>query len=537
MEEILMMEDKTIPSRNSRLAGQRKGADSPSINDGERRPIAILGVPFDNLTMGKAVERIQAMIASQEPHYAVTANVDFLVQAREDVELRHILFESDLVLCDGTPLLWASRVLGNPLRERVAGSDLVPLLIEKAAKKGYRVFFLGATPEASEAAVARMKQKYPELIVAGHYSPPFNKLLEMDHEEITRRIEEGRPDLLFVSFGCPKQEKWIAMHYRSLRVPVCIGVGATIDFLAGQVKRAPRWMQRTGTEWIFRLLQEPRRLFRRYSKDLRVFAWEIFKQWWQMRFSGRVKWSKNVGDTPPALRQLKRSMGRGSELVNIEMFAVPERLDLLAIQERCFRLDEMDLGRKHLLLDLGGVEFIDSSGMGWLVGLKKRIRATQGQLILVNPSAAVQRALSLMRLEEFFARAPDVASALRFLKRASEKPAVTLADGSCGSLVEWHGEITAANADEVWQETVSSLMLENPQEADKGPNALTVDLADVRFIDSSGLGLMIRIKKLANQNAIRLFFDNVQPAVGNVIHLARLETFLFGENEIAAAKA
>jgi len=137
------MEDKTIPSRNSCLAGQRKGADSPSRNDGEGRPIAILGVPFDNLTMGKAVERIQAMIASQEPHYAVTANVDFLVQAREDVELRHILFESDLVLCDGTPLVWASRVLGNPLRERVAGSDIVPLLIERPQRKVIESFFSG----------------------------------------------------------------------------------------------------------------------------------------------------------------------------------------------------------------------------------------------------------------------------------------------------------------------------------------------------------------------------------------------------------
>jgi anti-anti-sigma factor len=164
------------------------------------------------------------------------------------------------------------------------------------------------------------------------------------------------------------------------------------------------------------------------------------------------------------------------------------------------------------------------------------MRACEGQLVLVSPSAAVQRALSLMRLEEFFTRVPDVASAIRLLKTVSEKPAVTLSDGSCGSLVEWHGEITAANADEVWQETVSSLMLENPHELDKGPNALTLDLADVRFIDSSGLGLMIRIKKLANQNAIRLFFDNVQPAVCNVIHLARLEAFLFGEKESAAAK-
>src|SRR5204863_7323265 len=111
----------------------------------------------------------------------------------------------------------------------------------------------------------------------------FAKLLEMDHEEIKRRIQSAQPDLLFVSFGCPKQEKWISMHYRALGVPVAAGVGATIDFLAGHVKRAPDWMQRIGTEWLFRLAQEPRRLFRRYLKDLWGFGWAFLAQWWQLQ--------------------------------------------------------------------------------------------------------------------------------------------------------------------------------------------------------------------------------------------------------------
>src|SRR5882672_2502311 len=220
-------------------------------------PIAMLGVPFDNVTTTEAMELIERMIASRRPHYLITANVDFLVQAREDVELRRIFFDADLVLCDGTPLLWASRLLGNPLPERVAGADLVPLLIRLAAERGYRLFLLGATPASSSQAVAKLTAAYPNLIIAGHYSPPFNKLLEMDHEEIARRIREAKPDLLFVSFGCPKQEKWIAMHYRALGVPVAAGVGATIDFLAGNFKRAPVWMRRSGFEWVYRMAQEP----------------------------------------------------------------------------------------------------------------------------------------------------------------------------------------------------------------------------------------------------------------------------------------
>ena len=246
-------------------------------------PIAILGVPFDNITTAETIETIDRMVASRQPHYLVTANVDFLVQAQEDVELRRILFDAHLVLCDGTPLVWASRLLGNPLLERVAGADLVPLLLRVAAEKQYRVFFLGATPESCTQAVNNLKKLHPTLIIADHYSPPFNKLLEMDHDEIKRRILAAKPDLLFVSFGCPKQEKWIAMHYHSLGVPVSAGVGATIDFLAGTVKRAPVWMQRSGLEWIYRLAQEPRRLFKRYFKDLWVFGWKLLGQLWQLQ--------------------------------------------------------------------------------------------------------------------------------------------------------------------------------------------------------------------------------------------------------------
>src|SRR5258708_6153516 len=244
----------------------------------ERWPVAILGVPFDPVTIDSAIARITQMVLSRRPAYVVTPNVDFLVQARRDAELRRILLEAHLVLCDGKPLVWASRWLGNPLPERVAGADLVPRFIALAAQRGFRLFLLGATPEANARAVARLQERHPALVIAGHYSPPFRPLVEMDNEEISRRIWAARPDVVLVSFGCPKQEKWIAQNYQALGVPVCIGVGATIDFLAGQVRRAPRWMQRAGLEWTYRLAQEPRRLLRRYVGDLRYFGRPILPQ-------------------------------------------------------------------------------------------------------------------------------------------------------------------------------------------------------------------------------------------------------------------
>src|SRR3954451_17039305 len=147
-------------------------------------PVTILGVPFSAVTFKETIERVEKMIASRRSHYIVTANVDFVVQARADVELHRILLEADLVLCDGQPLVWVSRWLGKALPERVAGSDLVAELIRVAALRGHRIFFLGGTPNVVEQAVTNMRTQYPALNVCGFYSPPFKELLEMDHEFI-----------------------------------------------------------------------------------------------------------------------------------------------------------------------------------------------------------------------------------------------------------------------------------------------------------------------------------------------------------------
>ena len=474
--------------------------------------IAILGVPFDNVTTAEAVAMVEQMVATRRPHYFVTANVDFLVQAQRDVELRRILFDAHLVLCDGTPLVWASRLLGNRLAERVAGADLVPLLVRIAAEKHLRVFFLGGTPKSTDAALANLKARHPNLAVVG-YSPPFNQLLEMDHEEIKRRIAEARPDMLFVSFGCPKQEKWIAMHYQSLGVPVAAGVGGTIDFLAGQLKRAPRWMQRSGTEWIFRMAQEPRRLFRRYVTDLWVFGWSIAAQWWQMQF-----------------HRTRGVTGRVSAPVKAEAdwqwIQLPDRLDLAAVRNDVLLLDQILADGRHCLLQMNKVEFIDSTGMGLLIRLQKKIRATGRQLILLDPHPAVKRALALMHLGDFFASAPDFESAQKLIEiRSGQQVSVvrSSADDLANPLA-WQGEITAANADAVWQQTEKRIAAAS---VTTGP--FIIDLSEVRFIDSTGLGVMVRLRKLAQRQGVQLAFSKPQPAIRNVLRLARLEAFLLGE--------
>lgn len=356
------------------------------VPDHPRLPVAILGVPIDSITMDEALGRIDRMVRSGRPHYVVTPNVDFLVQGREDPELHRILLEADLVLCDGQPLVWASRLLGNPLPERVAGADLVPHLITLAEHRGYRLFLLGATPEANARAAARLQARHPRLQLAGSYAPPFRPLEEMDHGEIGRRIREARPDLLLVSFGCPKQEKWIARNYRSLGVPVSLGVGAVIDFLAGTVRRAPHWMRATGLEWSWRLAQEPRRLFRRYATDLRCFGGALLAQWWRMHPRG----------TTPV----------GSVLITEQApvwqhaFAVGH-LDRPAIEQALEMWRRVGDVRRDCVLDLRGVEFIDSTGAALLMTLWKELHRAGHRLVLLRPSATVRRLLGRMGLLDY----------------------------------------------------------------------------------------------------------------------------------------
>jgi N-acetylglucosaminyldiphosphoundecaprenol N-acetyl-beta-D-mannosaminyltransferase len=457
-----------------------------------RSPIAILGVPFDNVTATEAVAAIEKMVTSRRPHYLVTANVDFVVQAQKDVELRRILIDADLVLCDGTPLVWASRFLGNPLPERVAGSDLAPMLFEAAARAKRRVFLLGATPDSVEEAAQRVKQEYPSLVLAGYYSPPFRTLLEMDHEEIKRRVCEAKPDLLFVAFGCPKAEKWIAMHYRELGVPVVAGVGATIDFLAGRVKRAPHWMRKAGMEWIFRLVCEPRRLFRRYARDLWVFGWKIIAQWWLLQCLPRLS-PKNLTAVVSRWWEAARWVG------------------------------------PHCIMDLSGLRAIDSTAAGLLLLFQKKLRAAGRYFVLASPSAGVRRALALMGLENNFDSAPNAAAAQRLIEARTLEEAAAVTGGTSDAAPDlaWHGEITAVNASAVWNRTRD--LLSHPLRS----SPIAIDLSDARFIDTSGLAIMVQIQQWAWRQGKKLVFTKAQPAVLDVLRISKCDQLLLEKPEVS----
>lgn len=229
--------------------------------------VVVAGIRFDNVTMEETVEWILRRVRDRGTADCIcTGNLDHLVMLQYDVEFREIYERSGLVLPDGTPVVWLSRLCaGGPLRERVAGSDLFWELTRASAEHGLRLYFLGGAPGSADRAAEAVAKKYPQAQICGTYCPPFKTFAtEEEQERIREKIRAAQPDVLLVGLGAPKQEKWIAANKDLLQVPVSVGVGGSFEMAAGLLRRAPKWMHSLGMEWCYRLMQEPRRLAKRY---------------------------------------------------------------------------------------------------------------------------------------------------------------------------------------------------------------------------------------------------------------------------------
>lgn len=361
--------------------------------------IAILGVPIDDLSMEEAVQRIDQLIERGGFHQVATANVDFLMNSMDDQELMDILHRCEIVLADGMPLVWASRIMGTPLTQRITGADLLPHLIKLSQSKKRRMFLLGATEDRSRAAAEWIEKTYPGAQLAGRYSPPFCALEELDHDHIIDLIEQAGVDILLVAFGNPKQEKWLAMHRNRLRVPVCIGVGASIDFLSGQHPRAPNWMQHAGLEWLHRFIIEPRRLGGRYARNafgvLLYLSQQVFAISMQSRSSN-----------PFRLSLVDKS--------NALVFDVTGELTGAALQEFRDLLKRSVVGDRAVILNLTGTTYVGADGLGILLDLSSRLRDRGQELWLVGLRVGLQRLFRTAFIHRrLFRIAPTVAEALR----------------------------------------------------------------------------------------------------------------------------
>jgi N-acetylglucosaminyldiphosphoundecaprenol N-acetyl-beta-D-mannosaminyltransferase len=356
--------------------------------------------------MDEALTIIEQNIEEGGFHQVATANVDFLMNAIHDRALRDILCSCSLVVPDGMPILWSARLMGSRLKERVCGSDLVPRLAELASRRGYSIYLLGSSAKSSQRAAEHLQATYPGLRIAGRYSPPLRSLEEMNHEEILRRIEQAKPDILFVAFGNPKQEKWLAMHRDRLKVPVCIGIGCSLDLVSGSVARAPRWMQKSGFEWLFRARQEPKRLVRRYLNDAITLGRYLPQQ-----MAATASQPRNAG--PSGI--FANTVG------NTEVITIQGNLtgSLLADFEK--RTQEAGAAGMHIVLNMAESAYCGPTTLGSLVQLMASMQRLKLQLWLAEMRPHLVRLLRTSKLDSYFKTTSSVNDALYRIAKAEQR--------------------------------------------------------------------------------------------------------------------
>jgi len=230
--------------------------------------------------MDETILTIEQYVKERTPRQHVVVNVAKIVEMRNDPYLREIVSSCDLINADGMPVVWASRLLGNPLPSRVAGVDLFQNLVKLCAEKEYRPFFFGAREWVVEKVVEKFKERHPGLDMAGYRNGYYS---EEEEPEIAEMIRDSRADMLFVGFSSPRKEKFLNRWMPTMQVPFCMGVGGGFDIVAGRTKRAPVWMQKTGLEWCYRIYQEPRRMWKRYAKTNPVFVGMVVKEYFKLK--------------------------------------------------------------------------------------------------------------------------------------------------------------------------------------------------------------------------------------------------------------
>lgn len=251
----------------------------------QHHKVDILGTPVSSLTMDELFSDWEAVIKEGKKAQVCITPVNSILAARATARVQEIYKHADYVLCDGVPVKWASDFLGDPIKERITGLDVLPRIFPFAESRNFTIFLLGASPGVAETLKAVMEAKHPGVQIVGTFVPPFRAVFSKEeNEQMIEAINAVKPDILLVSLTAPKQDIWIAENLEELDTHVAIGIGGAFEVAAGMIKRAPLWMQKSGLEWIYRFLQEPKRMFKRYFVEAPVFIPLILKQRFNKRF-------------------------------------------------------------------------------------------------------------------------------------------------------------------------------------------------------------------------------------------------------------
>jgi N-acetylglucosaminyldiphosphoundecaprenol N-acetyl-beta-D-mannosaminyltransferase len=267
--------DKTTSSTTATNRSEHGAAGVKRVN--------VLGVGISVLNLDTAVEAVALAISTRRKGYICVTGVHGVSEAQEDPAFRKILNEAFLCTPDGMPMVWMGRLAGHRGMDRVYGPDFMALICERGIREGWRHFFYGGAEGVAEALKASLEKRFPGLQITGTHTPPFRPLNADERAQLVRKVDEAKPDILWVGLSTPKQERFMAEYLAALNVHLMAGVGAAFDFHSGRIRQAPRWMQRSGLEWFFRLCVDPRRLWKRYLKNNPLFIARVFCQWTSLR--------------------------------------------------------------------------------------------------------------------------------------------------------------------------------------------------------------------------------------------------------------
>jgi N-acetylglucosaminyldiphosphoundecaprenol N-acetyl-beta-D-mannosaminyltransferase len=506
-----------------------------------RNTIMILGIPIDNLSVDEAVETIALLAGEYRSNgicrHVATVNVDFLVNTFSwnpfgvrHPELLHILRRADLVTADGMPIVWLSRLLGTPLRERVTGADLVPLIARLAAERGLSVYFLGGMKDAAVQAADMLCRRFPGMTVAGVDSPFVHtqgeELADFDEQDrpVLDRIQAADPDILLIAFGNPKQEVWFDRNRTKIRAGVSIGIGGTFEFITGGVSRAPVWMQKSGLEWIYRMVQEPRRLVKRYAIGLVKFSFlalPVVMHTLYCRMRVRRRHTKRTVSLAHATVQKAMPAARNAPIL------LPEFIDAaFTSSSAAEKWRELIFERHNAVLDFSDVRFIDSTGLGFIFSIARQLETHGKTYVCTGIRPEIRRVFHITKTWDLIkSHISDKPQGIQEQSTPAFLWWLVTLDRSC-AVLELSGTFDASQTD--------SLDINKIQNG-AGPRDIVVHLKQLSFCDSSGIAFFLKLQRAQALQGRRVVLCNAGPVVQQMLHVTRLERIITCAETLAEA--
>ncbi|MFK5894195.1 MAG: WecB/TagA/CpsF family glycosyltransferase [Pseudomonadota bacterium] len=510
----------------------------------------IFSIPIDNVTLNSAVQRILSMVKDyhldQRARQVVTVNVDFLINAlswsingpARHPELLDILRNADLVTADGMPIVWLSHLLKSPLQERVTGADLVPALVKVASEKGHSIFFLGGKGDIGKQAAEILKSSYPKLTIAGVYSPfvftKGSKMLttQQQDNDIIRIINEAKPDILLIGFGNPKQELWFNRNRYKLKVPVSIGIGGTYEFIVGRVDRAPIWLQKMGFEWIYRIMQDPKKLYKRYIIGIvklavltipLLFKFKLSNLMQKIRLFLKQKSSKQKQQKK---MQIKADHKNNKVSITLSKSMKLNSLNELTIfQNNSLKYFKMN-SYKKIEFNFKAVETIDFASFSVFIKLLKKFESDNIETSIIN--LVNQDVIKLIKLSHAWDLINEKLEVKNEIKKAFKEPIDQYGIISINkqstllTVAEIDGKLDAHYIDSVDLDKVMPLF---------GQRDCILDLSKLSLLDSSGLRFFFKLQRYLKAYAKKLILVKPTQTVKQLFEITALSDFFNIDNK------